>query len=250
MDMDLQISKLQTVTYREFVDSLPYVSHLTLYKCEPLEGICILDIAPRLGLAIVDRLMGGPGRSAEDDRDMSDIELALLDQAVNVLLSEWCNHWDELREHRPTIIGHEQHGRFLHTASPKSVILMLAMEARFGDCVEQIQFAFPYDELEPMVRRLRAEMDGTQKKETGKDELQSRWKSQLDSIPVKVVADFPGVEITARELTQLTVGEVLPLDAACPRQIRVSLAGKPKYLGQLGAKGDSRAIMLTRPYDS
>lgn len=250
MDMDLQISKLQTVTYANLVESLPYVTHLTLFKIAPLQGICLLDIAPRLGLSIVDRLMGGPGKSAEEDRDMSDIELALLDQGVNVILSEWCNHWDEMRENRPEILGHEHHGRFLQTASPRTPMLVLAMEARFVDCVEQIQLAFPYDEIEPMVRRLRSEFDGTHPEEPETEELRTRWKPQLETIPVRIVADFPELDVRARELSRLEVGQVLKLNRDCPEEIRVSIANKPKFVGQLGAQGENRAIRLTRPFES
>lgn len=250
MDMDLQISKLQTVTYGSFVESLPYVTDLTLFKVAPFQGICILDIAPRLGLSIVDRLMGGPGRSSEEERDMSEIEHALLDQAVNVLLSEWCNHWDELRNNRPQILGHEHHGRFLQTANPRSVMLVLAMEARFVDCVEQVQLVFPYDELEPMVRKLRAEFDGTKPAEDDRDALRSRWKPQLENIPVHIKADFPGLTVTARDLTHMEVGQVLKLGPDCPERIRVTVANKPKYVGQLGAQGNHRAIRLTRPFDA
>jgi len=250
MDMDLQISKLQTVTYSSFVESLPYVSDLTLFKVAPLQGICILDIAPRLGLAIVDRLMGGPGRSAEEERDMSEIEHALLDQAVNVILSEWCNHWKAMSENRPQILGHEHHGRFLQTASPRAVMLVLAMEARFVDCVEQIQMVFPYDELEPMVRELRPEFNGARKPREDVAALRARWKPQLESIPVSVKAEYPGLTLSARDLSRLSLGQIIKLGRDCPEQIRVTIANKPKYVGQLGAQGSHRAVRLTRHFEA
>src|SRR5206468_11899724 len=91
LEFSLQMSKLQTITYRKFAEALPNPTHLSLFKVEPLRGIGVLDIHPRLGLTIVDRLLGGPAHSITSDHDLSEIELALLDQAVHLILAEWCN---------------------------------------------------------------------------------------------------------------------------------------------------------------
>src|SRR5262245_2383569 len=50
LEFTLQMSKLQTVTYQKFCEGLPNPTHLSLFKVEPLRGIGILDIHPRLGL--------------------------------------------------------------------------------------------------------------------------------------------------------------------------------------------------------
>ena len=100
LEFSLQISKLQTITFQKFCESLPNPTHLSLFKVDPLRGIGILEIHPRLGLTIVDRLLGGPAHSITADHDFSEIEMALLDQAVQVVLAEWCNHWASIQEVR------------------------------------------------------------------------------------------------------------------------------------------------------
>src|SRR5258708_32883675 len=49
-EFTLQMCQLETLTYQKFVETLPSQTHLTLFKVEPLRGICVLDINPRLGL--------------------------------------------------------------------------------------------------------------------------------------------------------------------------------------------------------
>src|SRR6185503_374356 len=88
LEFSLQMSKLQTITFQKFCESLPNPTHLSLFKVDPLRGIGILEIHPRLGLTIVDRLLGGPAHSITADHDLSEIEMALLDQAVQLILGE------------------------------------------------------------------------------------------------------------------------------------------------------------------
>lgn len=154
VEFTLQMSQLNTVTYQRFIEGLPNPSHLVLFKTDPLRGISILHINSRLGLTLVDRLMGGPGHTQKVDRDLSEIEVALLDQVVQIILGEWCNHWAGIQDLRNSILGHETNARFLNTAPWDSVMLCLAFEARIGDCFEQIQIGFPYSTIEPLTRLL------------------------------------------------------------------------------------------------
>src|SRR5664279_6033098 len=121
MEVSMQMSKLQTLSYQKYAEALPSPTHLTLFKVEPLKGVCLLDMAPRLGLTIVDRLLGGPAHSVNTNSELSEIETALLDQVAHLILSEWCQLWQKIGNVRPTLLGHETNGRFL-TSSPHDCI--------------------------------------------------------------------------------------------------------------------------------
>src|SRR3954463_7538528 len=48
MELGLKMAKLTTVSYSKFTETLPNPTHLSLFKVEPLIGVGILDINPRL----------------------------------------------------------------------------------------------------------------------------------------------------------------------------------------------------------
>ena len=54
-------------------------------KVDPLKGVGLLVIPPRLGLSLVDRMLGGPGKMPETARELSEIEVALVDQVSTLL---------------------------------------------------------------------------------------------------------------------------------------------------------------------
>ena len=243
LEFSLQMSKLQTVPYGKFAEALPNPSHLSLFKVEPLRGVGILDIHPRLGLTIVDRLLGGPAHSITADHDFSEIEMALLDQAVSLIISEWCHHWANVQELRPTMLGHENNGQFLQTAPHDTIMLVLSMEAKLGDCLEQVQIALPCFTLEPLIRKLSQEAAGN---ETGPLlPTTLNWNRSFDDVPVPVTAMWDDVVMTARDLVALKPGDVLPLDAKSVRQVKLRLADMAKFEGQLGTTGGKWAIAVT-----
>ena len=251
LEFGLQMSQLQTLTYQKFVDGLANPSHLALFKVEPLRGICILEVNPRLGLTIIDRLMGGPGHSVSVNRDLSEIEVALLDQAVQLIISEWCNHWTKIQELRPVLLGHENTGRFLQTSQPDTVMLALAMEARIGDCVEQLQMCFPYTTLEPLIRGLSLKLlPSDEDKAASPVDSKPKWKRDFNDIKLPISADWRSIRMTARELANLKVGDILPLPADFSTGVRLCCAKVPKFSGRLGTCDNRWAIQLTEPIRS
>jgi flagellar motor switch protein FliM len=246
LDCGLQMAKLNTITFQKFTESLANPTHLTLFKVEPLRGICILDVNPRLGLTIVDRLMGGAAHSAAINRDLSELEIALLDQAIQLMLVEWCNHWSTLQELRLVVLGHESNGRFLQTAPHDAVMLALSMEARIGDCMEQIQIGFPYYTLEPLVRKLGEELDAESEPVPNPATAGGRWNRDFESVTVPLTALWDDLEITARDLLNLKPGDVLRLSQEAPTSVKVLLGNVPKFHATLGSRGKNLAVCLNQ----
>lgn len=112
MEFTLKMSKLTTLAYAKFTESLPSPTHLCLFKTEPLMGVGILDLNPRLALTLVDRMLGGHGHSVKLERYLTEIEVALLEDVIRIILEEWCAQWKGQRELHPAVIGHENNGRF------------------------------------------------------------------------------------------------------------------------------------------
>lgn len=243
IEFGMRMSKLQTISYQKLIEGLPNPTHLTLFKAEPLKGICLMDMPPRLGLTIVDRLLGGPGHSVAGNRDLSDIESALLDEVVALVLKDWCDQWESIEQLRPVPLGHETTPRFLHTSAHDTVMLVLGMEASLGDCVEEIQMAFPYYTIEPLVRRLSL-LTSPEKEAGSRADGRPRWNDQFYDVRVPVTAEWQGLEMSVRALAHLKPGDLLMLENQCFDQVVIEIAEKPKFRGRLGTKGDKWAVEL------
>ncbi|MBL9167217.1 MAG: FliM/FliN family flagellar motor switch protein [Verrucomicrobiales bacterium] len=244
LEVGVQMAKLQTITYQKFLEILPNPTYITLFKADPMRGVCVLELPLKLGLTIVDRLLGGSAMNVSGQRDMTEIEVALLDQALQIMLAEWCNHWNYEQEIRPVLLGHETNGRFLQTAASDTVMLHLSIEAHIGDCVEPIQLGFPYYTLEPLVLRMNKLLDlNAQDAESGKSP-EMRWHSRLDEVVIPVTAEWLGNRMSIRELSNLKPGDTIPLSPECEQHVTVRLANIRKFEGSLGTMDRQWAIQV------
>jgi flagellar motor switch protein FliM len=244
MELSLKMAKLTTATYTKFTEGLPSPTHLCLFKAEPMIGVGILDINPRLALTIADRLLGGRGHSVKAERYLTEIEIALLEDVIQIVLEEWCGQWKSEQELRGVIIGHENNGRFLQTSPKDAIMLALSLEVNFGDCSEQIQIGVPYYTIEPLVKKMQAR----RQKDTTIAPVakHSAWQTSYDRITVPVRAEWQAFELSLREVFNLRVGDVLELPATHLQETSVLLNGAPKFIGTVGLDTDRVAVKLTR----
>jgi flagellar motor switch protein FliM len=243
LEFTVQLAKLQIIGYQKFTESLSNQTHITLFRTDPLKGVGLLIISPRLGLSLVDRLLGGPGQMPQTPRDLSEIEIALTDQLATLLLGEWCNHWPEMKELRPVLLGHENNSRFLQTAPPDTSMLVLTMDAGIGDQLEPVQLAFPYATVEPLMRLLSPALPEAEPAPARSTKL--AWNSEFDEVKVRASAEWEGLKVSAAQITRLKLGDVLMLGPECAARVQFRLSQIPKFLGQPGMCGGKWAVQLT-----
>ena len=244
MECSLKISRLTTLTYGKFAESLPSPAHISLFKAEPLLGVGVLDLNPQLALTLVDRILGGRGQAVKTDRYLTEIETALLEDVLKAVLEEWCAQWKGEVELHPQIIGHESNGRFLQTSPRDAAVLALEVEFGLGDCTAMMQIGVPYYTIEPLIKALESRRH--RESETDTPALPAQWRPVHGLINIPVRAEWTLGELPLRELAALQVGDVLELPLGILDQTNILLNGSPKFGGVVGLEGDRVAVTLQR----
>lgn len=245
IEFSLQVSDLQPISYRAFTEGLSDRTHLCLFKMEPLRGIGILEVHPRLGLTIIDRLLGGPAQPFNPDREFSEIELALLNQALLIVLTEWASHWSSVASLHPSLLGHETNARFLQIAPHDTPFLALSMEARLGECLEQVQLAIPGYTIEPLLTKLGDNIEPGTENQPQEAAAPAKWNPHFDDLEVQLTAAWQDLELTAREITSLKVGDFLEVDPDCAQKVALRLSDQTRFIGRLGTINQRWAVEIS-----
>lgn len=246
-EVEFTLAALHTPTFRQFATGLARPTHLTLFKVEPLRGIGVLEINPGLGLALTDRLMGGPGAADLPARELTEIEVALLDQVAHLLTEAWCSYWTG-RDFKSSLLGHENDGRYLQTSPSESPLLVAHFEVKLGETAGRIQLALPLLTLEPLLQKLRAELKPPTEAATPAPAAAKlpAWNPALDEVDLALPAHLPGPQVTAREIPKLKIGDVLHLPPEAANLVQLNLGGKPRFTGRLGTRDNHWAVEILR----
>jgi flagellar motor switch protein FliM len=244
LEINVQVAQLQTIRFRQWADSIAAPTHLTLFRVDKIEGTSFLEIPPALGLTLLDRLLGGKGSTENPTRDLTQIETAVVDEIILIILREWCPYGLNVADAKPCITQHENNPRFLEALPGETNMLVISLTVEINGSTNQIAIALPLVVVEPLLQHLIPPADP--KRPVPRDNPPvMKWNSELDHVNVPLTAGWAGFEISARRLAQLEVGDFLPLDASVVNHVEVRLAQVPKFIGLLGAAGKTRAIKLT-----
>jgi len=244
-EFPVKLAGIEIVAFQKLTEAWAGPTHLVLFKAEPLRGVAVLEIPLLLGLTIVDRLMGGAGHVEPTKREISEIEKALLDQIVQMILEEWCNNWAVVKPLKPSLLGCESNGRYLQTAPPQTNMLTLAIDARLGDCAGQIKLVIPYAALEPCLRQLCVGSEPSAETPAPAPAAPARWNRCLDDVALELTAEWQGMELSARDILHLKVGDVLQVSPQLARQVCLRLGEQSKFNGRLGTVAGHWAVELT-----
>lgn len=245
LDLGLQISKLHTITFGEFTSSLPSPTHLTLFKTDPLRGISVVEVRSGIGQAVVDRLLGGPGKGSGTDRNLTDVEVALMDQFVQMIMDEWCQMWRKLQELRAEILGHENNAKFLQCASNDTLMLGVTLDLRMGESEGQIQLVVPYIPLEPLINKLAQLGAAPATPPAAAPAPAAKWTKNLDNVPMTMNGFWPAMKIPARALMELKPGSILDLKVEDAERLELRVGKVVKFRGRLGTRENKWAVQIT-----
>lgn len=245
-DFALRLARVEAVSYAGFIGSLSELTHLTLFKLEPMRGVCLLETPPPLVVGVVERLLGGPVLPLSEARELTEVEMALFDQWAQIFFEEWQRLFPEPPAPKAHILGHESAPRFLQSAPPDTMFIEVVFEATFAEQNVPIQIAFPYATLEPLVQNL-ALPDAPTPTSSAPQTPAVPWNNVLDDMKLGLVAQWIGLEMPARKLAELKAGDFLPLSPELASKVLVRLAGKPKFTARLGTADSHWAVEITGP---
>ena len=239
-EFNLELEDLNADLYANFTNSVKTPSCVTMFKLQELNGVCLLDVNSHLSATVVDRILGGRGSTNPEERGLTDIEKALVEDFNQIILEEWCKQWDSTMRLSPSIIGTESSGKFLQTSPADAMMLILSMEASFGDVSGPMRIAVPYYTLEPVVSRLLSMASAKDDKKS----VPLRWHDVYDDIPVDVSAEWDAFELTLRDLSNLEVDDVIEMSPSLIGETKLRIENRTCFIGEIGLEGDQVAFQV------
>ena len=240
IEFNLELEDLTADLYSNFTQSIKTPSCVSMFKMQELNGVCLLDVNSHLSATVVDRILGGRGSTNPEERGLTDIEKALVEDFNQIILQEWCKQWESTMSLTPSIIGSESSGKFLQTSPADAMMLIMSMEASFGDVSGPMRIAVPYYTMEPVLSRLLASVSSEETKTT----RPPRWHEVYDNIPVQGSAEWDVFELSLHDLSNLEVDDIIEMDSALIEKTKLRIESRTCFTGEVGLEGDQVAFQV------
>ncbi|EMW2614556.1 flagellar motor switch protein FliM [Campylobacter jejuni] len=242
--VETKLHSVDQMTYGEFLMSLPSPTSFNVFSIKPLDGNCVLEINPSIAFPMIDRLLGGQGDSYEASRELTDIELNLLDSILRIIMQRLKESWATVTEIYPSIEAKESSPNVVQIVSQNEIVIMVVMEIIIGNSSGMVNICYPVVHLESILSRL-ANRDIMMMGETSaKKSRNKELKTLIGRAEVVYEAILGKTLINVHEFLELKQGDILRLDREADDKAIVSIDKKDVFLAQIGLHRFRKSIKI------
>jgi len=243
--VQMSVLSVEQLTYDEFIRSLPDPSIIVIFNMDPLEGNGIFEIQAPLAFGMIDRLFGGSGGVPNKTRALTEIERAIIERVSQRMLDLLREAWENITNLNPRVEFIESNPQFAQIVSPMEMVILISLETKIGEIEGIINFCLPYIVLEPVIDKLSLHFwfARTSSEKNPAYRLSVQRRIETAQIPLHVLLGT--TTITVRELLDLQVGDVVPLDRRVEQDLDVLIGNSQKFYAKPGIQNKRLAIQIT-----
>ena len=244
----VHLVSVDQLTYEEFVRSIPSPTTLGVINMDPLKGSSVLEIDPSITFTIIDRLFGGTGDAAKINRELTDIELSVIEGIIVRMLANLRESWSNVIDLRPRLGTIETNPQFAQIVPPNDMVVLITLETKVGEVEGMTNFCIPYITIEPIISKLSAQYWYSSIRKGATRENFNVLRKGLSGMMVDVVAELGSVEVTMKDIIDLQEGDVIKFPKnKISDALVLKISNSDKFYCWPGVVGSKLAVQLDSP---
>jgi flagellar motor switch protein FliM len=239
----VNLVSVEQLSFAEFSRSLPSPTCLINLGMTGFDNNALMELNPSILFPVLELILGGSSTNpAKIDREMTEIERAILDGFFRILIKDLKDAWRMVPAALDfRIDGYETDPQLLQILSPNEAVVAISIELRIGDIAGMMNIGIP----SIIIKMLGQRMDQHLMRKSELTEAENdRILRLVRPSAVRVDVRLTGPTLSVRDLLNLKLDDVLTFDYPVQRPMNVSFNGRRKYLAQIVATGRKRAVEL------
>src|SRR5579859_3715347 len=231
----VSLSSIEQVVYDEYVHQLANPTLVNLVELQPLAGRIVVEMNMTLGLAMLDRMMGGTGQVLPRKNELTDIEMALLRSLGGTVSAGLKDGWTAVADLQPVLVETVLNADLVQAALPGDIAALLLFEIHTLGMSGTISICVPHPVIEPLMDRLNTQawFSSTSNKSGSEDDRLKLAESLRDArLPIAV--ELGATTVTVGELLEIRAGDVIRLDRGVEAELPIVAGKRARLVGRPG----------------
>lgn len=244
-NVQVEVINSEAVAYSEFTNALSNPVLLGIVDFAPLEGNIIIEIAEKLGYAMLDRMLGGGGQPLERTREFTEIELIILERIFNVCTNLLSEPWENVVHVAPRLIRIETNSQFAQIIAPSEMISIITMNIKIGNIEGMMNVCLPYTCLETVIDKLNTKYWYSQMQAKDDSAYQDLIEVAIAKAKIPVKAVLGKSTISINDFLGLQCGDIIKLNTKVEDELEIYVGNLNKFRALPGASSDSYAVRIS-----
>ena len=245
-NVQVEVVNSEAVAYSEFANALSNPVILGIVNFEPLKGNALMELAPSLGYAIIDRLLGGSGETLEKKRDFSEIEITIIERIISICIELLREPWKNVVELNPRLEKIETNSQFAQIISPSETIAIVTINVKIGEVEGLMNICLPFGVLEPVMDKLNTKYWFSTMQDKDNKSYNEAIESLISKAQIPIKAVLGNSVISVNDFINLHIGDVIKLDRGVDEELDIYVGNIKKFAAMPGSTNDNYAVRITQ----
>lgn len=244
--VDVMVGSVEQAMFSEYILSLGTPCASFVFDMGDRMGTQgTIDLSTDFAFHLVDRLFGGPGDPQSLQRPLTLLEQAVVQNVTDRALGLLRDAWQDNLALAPAIVSFESNPEMLQIASGEDNVLVTNLEIRSASFNGFIVFCLPMAALESFLQEKGVSRPHARQTELEAVTSRALAQGNLKHANLEVVARFPTLWLTARQLSELVPGQVLATGRAPEDAIEINVNERLRFHGALGQVRQQLGLRIT-----
>ena len=247
--VEAQVVSAEAMPYDDFARGVANPGIMAVFALPPLAGSIIVELSPALGLAMLDRLLGGPGTRPRRVRELTELEQPVMKRIIERAMESFPAAWDHVIPVKPRFEHLELNPRYAQLVPPGELVIVISLEVSLRGVPGRLNLCIPYVVIEPVVEKLSAHYLFSDVKRGSTSSQDQTLRRRIGSVSVPVQVLLGRAEVTLQELLELQEGDYIPVDTRVDEPLMVLVGSRPKFWARPGRSGGRMAFAVVGTID-
>lgn len=240
---DIRVKDTQFISFANFTNSIPTPSAINMVNIKPLTGSSLIVFSYDMIFSIVDTIFGGEGKFPyrNENRGFTTTEERIINKLLTLFIHDFDASWDGTYETSTVFNRLETEAKFANiTNSPNDIVVVTTFTIDLFGKQSEFYICIPYVTLEPIKEILiDPVIDGQVIDYEG---FKNRMTGEVKKSDVVLTADFVSIQMKMRDVNNLEVGDIIPIDI--PESVKAKVDGVPVMKCSFGSKRGAKALSV------
>ncbi len=241
---DAEVLSIEEMSFNEFNNSVPSPVIIGIVNATPFTGPTILELTKEISYSIINRVLGGTKEVSTENRQFTEIELAIMERVLWQMLKYLDEAWSKMMEVSSDLEKLETSMQFAQIVDINETVLTVTLNITIGNESGLMGVCLPHQALEPFMKRLNTKMVYSGRINHAAGAQPEKLKSAIVNTKIVLTSAFNPTTASVRDIMSLREGDVIQLAHKVAEPVIVKYQQIPKYLASVGKYKNHLAVKL------
>jgi flagellar motor switch protein FliM len=229
--VDVKLVNMEQESYAAFLNGISDPTMFASIGMRPLDDNLALEMNPSVVFPMIDLILGGPGQAPADSRNLTEIEMNLIDGVLRLALRDLRTAWMPVIDLDLFLEEKGTKAHMFQIVSPGEAVIAIQLELKIGDNSGLLNICIPSRVLKHLRSRFDQQWNVRRHKTYGNEE--KRILDLMKQVPIPLTGEIRNSILTVDDLLKVSVGDVIELKECVGGPVYLCAGGIPKYSGRI-----------------